>query len=86
MDVSQALTTAGNIMLLGMGCVFVFLGMLVIGLNILAKLASRVEDQQPVTVATPGGSSQVTPDVVAAISAAVHQYRSARTGAQKKIQ
>lgn len=76
MELSQALATAANIMLLGMVCVFSFLGLLVIAVNILAKLCP---EETPV-VATKSGtpSNQVSPNVVAAISAAVHQYRNSR--------
>ena len=80
MDVTQALGTAANIMLLGMVCVFVFLGLLVIGINVLAKIAGNYQVDQPVVSQ---GSQQspvpaVPADVVAAISAAVHQYRAKR--------
>lgn len=86
MDVTQALGTAANIMLLGMGCVFVFLGFLVIAMNLLAKFASRFEEPEVASPApaAPAANNQVSPDVVAAISAAVHQYQSAGAGTKNK--
>ena len=90
MDVTQALATAANIMLLGMGCVFVFLGILVVGINLLAKIAAKYHVEEPAAAArpapAPAGGSQLTPDVVAAISAAVHQFRGAQGGVQNKVQ
>jgi len=76
MDVSEALVTAANIMLLGMVCVFSFLGLLVIVITIIAKLCP--EEIKPVSAAQPNINGAVSPDVVAAISAAVHKYRKSR--------
>lgn len=82
MELSQALATAANIMLLGMVCVFAFLGTLVIAVKIVAKLCPQ---ETPVTPTKSGtSSSQVSPNVVAAIAAAVHQYRNSRGKPQDK--
>jgi len=76
MDVYEALMTAANIMLLGMVCVFSFLGLLIIVITIIAKLCP--EEVKPAPVKQPNVSGDVSPDVVAAISAAVHKFRKSR--------
>ena len=84
MDISQALAMAANIMLLGMVCVFSFLGMLVIAVNLVAKFCP--EEEPAIATVKPGTNTnnQVSESVVAAISAAVHQYRSSRGKPQDK--
>jgi oxaloacetate decarboxylase gamma subunit len=82
MDISQALGMAANIMLLGMVCVFSFLGLLVIGVKLLAKYCSEEAPVAPVKSVIP--NNQVSPNVVAAISAAVHKYRHSRGKPQDK--
>ncbi|NRA72736.1 MAG: OadG family protein [Gammaproteobacteria bacterium] len=83
MDISQALAMAANIMLLGMVCVFSFLGMLVIAVNLVAKFCP---EEAAIATVKPGTNTnnQVSESVVAAISAAVHQYRSSRGKPQDK--
>jgi len=76
MDVSEALGIAANIMLLGMVCVFSFLGILVVVINLFAKYCPEDVKVAPPKQANVNG--QVSPDVVAAISAAVHKYRKSR--------
>lgn len=76
MDVYEALSTAANIMLLGMVCVFVFLGLLVIVINTIAKFCP--EEVKAIPAKQTNLNDQVSPDVVAAISAAVHKYRKSR--------
>lgn len=75
MDITQALGIAANIMLLGMVCVFVFLGLLVVAIKVLERIAR--EDNLPVAATATDNTTTTTVDnnVVAAISAAVHQYR-----------
>jgi len=76
MDVYEGLITAANIMLLGMVCVFAFLGLLVIVITVIAKLCPEEIKASPVK--QPNITGQVSPDVVAVISAAVHKYRKSR--------
>ena len=76
MDISHDLAIAANIMILGMVCVFRFLGVLVIAIKVMAKYCGD-------DVVTPNAQAnrahrQVDPDIVAAISAAVHKYRQSR--------
>jgi oxaloacetate decarboxylase gamma subunit len=65
-----------------MAVVFAFLGLLIICINILASFGGKDEPQvaaSPKTSAnaptSSGANSNVAPEVVAAISAAVHNYR-----------
>ena len=88
MDISLALGMAANIMLLGMVCVFSFLGLLVVAVQLLAKFCP---EEAPVTPVKSGlanqpglANNQVNPNVVAAISAAVHKYRNSRGKPQDK--
>jgi len=82
MDISHALGIAANIMLLGMVCVFSFLGLLVIAVKVLAKFCPEEAPVTPVKSHIP--NNQVSPNVVAAISAAVHKYRNSRGKPQDK--
>lgn len=62
-------------MFVGMGIVFLFLTMLVIAINIMSALVQRYFPEMPVTKSVPGITNDVDRSVVAAITAAVHQYR-----------
>lgn len=73
---------AGTLMLAGMVFVFAFLGLLVVFINVvLAKLAIKYPDPiAPVKQARNLNASKssnggLSPNVVAAISSAVHKYR-----------
>ncbi|NKF49775.1 sodium pump decarboxylase subunit gamma [Shewanella sp. WXL01] len=75
-ELSQQLSEALSIMIMGMGLVFIFLSTLIIGISIVARLFPAT--QQPTqaaanTQAAPAGS--LDPALVAAITTAVHQYR-----------
>ncbi len=79
---SQLFVEAGTLMLAGMVFVFAFLGLLVILINtVLAPLAQKYPDPVPQTRArTPNKKSTsanagISPNIVAAISGAVAQYR-----------
>jgi len=78
---SQLFIEAGTLMLAGMVFVFAFLGILVIIINlVLAPLANKYPDPvaQAVTRTTINKKTDndgVSPSVVAAISAAISQYR-----------
>jgi sodium pump decarboxylase gamma subunit len=58
-------------MLVGMGTVFVFLTVLVIGMSLMSRIAIRFTPQAEAT--------GVTDDEVAAITAAIAQHRKANT-------
>ncbi len=63
-----------ELMFVGMGIVFLFLAMLVGAINIMSMLVLRYFPDAPSPVRTP---VPVSPDAstIAAITAAVHQYR-----------
>ena len=66
-----------ELMLVGMGIVFLFLTMLVVAINMMSSLVQRFFPDAPTLVATAttvtGG---IDKSIIAAITAAVHQHRS----------
>lgn len=66
-----------ELMLLGMGIVFAFLAMLIVMVNIMTATIQRFFPEAPISVVNPTSASTTHTDanVIAAISAAVHQYR-----------
>ena len=75
-----------ELMLYGMGTVFLFLALLVFATNAMSGLIARYfpePEPPPVTarVRTPGKSAaaELDPGVVAVITAAIHQHRDKRT-------
>lgn len=62
-------------MLVGMGIVFLFLAMLVVTINMMSALVQRLFPEMPAPKVVPGITTDVDKSVVAAITAAVHQYR-----------
>ncbi|WP_286262931.1 OadG family protein [Thalassotalea atypica] len=81
-QLSQLFVEAGTLMLAGMVFVFAFLGLLVVIINtVLAPLADKYPDpiaQTPARTTNKKNNSTSTglsPNIVAAISAAVSQYR-----------
>ncbi|REL30598.1 OadG family protein [Thalassotalea euphylliae] len=80
-SLSQLFIEAGTLMLAGMVFVFAFLGILVVIINtVLAPLANKFPDPVAPAVTRPpvkksAANDGVSPSVVAAISAAVSQYR-----------
>ncbi|WP_299022119.1 oxaloacetate decarboxylase subunit gamma [uncultured Photobacterium sp.] len=77
-DLGSLLWEAATIMVTGMVVVFVFLSILILLVQLLAKVVPKEPEQDfhPQTASTVAPDhSGVTPDVIAAISAAVQQYR-----------
>ena len=77
-DLGPLLWEAATIMVTGMVVVFLFLSILIYLVTLLAKFAPK--DAPPAPVANKPSSTAVNhngvqPEIVAAISAAVHQYR-----------
>ncbi|WP_038176123.1 MULTISPECIES: oxaloacetate decarboxylase subunit gamma [Vibrio] len=77
--IGSLLVDAATLMFTGMSVVFIFLTILVYLVRLMSKL---VPEEAPQPIATPNQnnkvqlpSSAVSPQIVAAISAAVHQYR-----------
>ena len=79
-SVSNLLIEAGSLMLIGMLFVFAFLGLLIVGVHLIAKFCEAFPGEsvqelkpQPRRVVQPG----VDGSVIAAITAAVHTHRQA---------
>lgn len=69
-----------KLMLIGMGIVFLFLALLVWVINMTAKIIQRYSPEapthlQPSTDAVSSPAEPVRREIVAAISAAIHQYQ-----------
>ncbi|MBE0505690.1 MAG: OadG family protein [Marinospirillum sp.] len=67
-----------NLMLLGMGFVFVFLTVLVIATTLMSKIILRFSKPEPVVAfgqKKPAVSGGQNPDMIAAITAAIHMHR-----------
>jgi len=65
-----------ELMLAGMGIVFLFLTMLVLAINLMSSLIQRFFPEAPSLVGTvTTSSSGIDKNIVAAITAAVHQHR-----------
>jgi len=75
---NEVMTQGVELMLTGMGIVFLFLVMLIGAVKLMAYcVANFLPEEAPVTTAPSAPVSKgVTPAVTAAISAAVHQHRS----------
>lgn len=83
MDINGLLVQAGHLMLTGMLVVFVFLGLLVFVTKLLALVAGDDESNSDLVAATapvpvPAADGAISPQIVAAISAAIHQYRQSK--------
>ena len=81
----EAIVAQGvELMLYGMGTVVLFLGLLVLATTAMSRLLSRYFPEAPPAPVPTGPRAVVAsaqgpdPDVVAAISAAVHRHRSRR--------
>ncbi|WP_031437670.1 OadG family protein [Methylobacter tundripaludum] len=72
---TEQMTSGIELMFTGMGIVFLFLIMLVIAINIMSALVQRYFPDIPVSKPVPGITADIDKSVVAAITAAVHQYR-----------
>ncbi|MCL1036260.1 OadG family protein [Shewanella submarina] len=73
--ITESLTVAFGIMAMGMVMVFVFLGILIAGVNF---VASRYGPKPALDIGEPqpdSAQANVDPKVLAAITAAIHQYR-----------
>ncbi|MDO9169738.1 MAG: OadG family transporter subunit [Methylobacter sp.] len=72
---TEIMTSGIELMFTGMGIVFLFLTMLVGAIVLMSAVVQRYFPEMPVSRAVPGISSDSDKSVVAAITAAVHQYR-----------
>lgn len=66
-----------ELMLIGMGIVFAFLALLIIMVNLMTSVIQRFFPDAPIIAVTPASASTSHTDagIIAAITAAVHQYR-----------
>ena len=81
-EVASSLTSqlgeAGLLMAVGMISVFIFLSILIIAMNLLSRFVNKFPgEEQPVLQSRSNSQPSELPsgELVAAISAAVHQYR-----------
>ena len=75
MDVYQAVFTALNIMLLGMFCVFTFLGVLILAVKSVAYFYSVNNE---ISLDKPKAITNNSTDIIAVITTAIYQYRKSR--------
>lgn len=66
-----------NLMLMGMGAVFVFLTLLVFTTTLMSKIVGRYSPVSPPipTAVTPTSTTDDNQELIAVITAAVHQHR-----------
>lgn len=79
-QVSVLLTEAAQLMVVGMLVVFLFLSLLIGAIKLLAWVCmTYLPQSSPIEAPTHQGSQDnLKPDVIAAISAAIHRYRQSK--------
>jgi len=85
---SETMSQGAVLMLLGMGIVFCFLGLLVLALTLMSRLlkeSTPVIDNAPSAVGSSSSSAaQINdPELLSAITAAVHSFRAKRDQSSK---
>ena len=75
---SELINQGLELMLYGMGTVILFLSLLVLVTRLMSTVVNRFAPAAPPAAATPSDAAAVDPQVVAAITAAIHQHRSRR--------
>lgn len=81
MEITDLLVRSGQLMLVGMLVVFGFLGILVWCTKLMSSIVQKyqVEEATPTPAAAlPTSEAEISPQTVAAISAAIHQFRQAK--------
>ncbi len=73
---AEMMSSGVELMFAGMGIVFLFLTMLVGSINLMASLVQRFFSDIPSIGTASSVSSGIDKNIIAAISAAVHQHRS----------
>lgn len=82
---SELLSQAAQLMLVGMGAVIIFLCLLVVAMSVMKRLIPTPEPVASTQPSVKGNNSDAaTPAVLAAISAAVHSYRQGKKAANNK--
>ncbi|MBB1381459.1 OadG family protein [Shewanella sp. SR41-2] len=76
-SISEQLSDALGIMVMGMGLVFIFLSILIIGIGIVAKLFPPPVEVPTLATVSSNATEPTVLDhkLVAAITSAIHQYR-----------
>ncbi|MFW5443523.1 MAG: OadG family protein [Methylococcaceae bacterium] len=74
---NEMMSSGIELMLIGMGIVFAFLALLIIMVNLMTSVIQRFFPDAPIIAVTPASASTSHTDagIIAAITAAVHQYR-----------
>jgi oxaloacetate decarboxylase gamma subunit len=74
---NEMMSSGVELMIIGMGIVFAFLAMLIVMVNLMTFVIQRFFPEHPMIAATPASASTTHTDagIIAAITAAVHQYR-----------
>lgn len=73
---TELISSGVELMLVGMGIVYLFLTMLVIAINLMSSMVRRFFPDAPIkTLPVPSVRPSADKVTVAAITAAVHQYR-----------
>ena len=73
---SQLFSQAATLMLVGMGFVFAFLGLLIVIIRFfIAPLAKKYPDKVPQKIQSPNASDAEQSAIVAAITVAISKYR-----------
>ena len=72
---AEMMSSGIELMFAGMGIVFLFLTMLVYAINIISFFVQRFFPDVPVSSVSPSVVSGIDKNIIAAISAAVHQHR-----------
>lgn len=81
MEITDLLVKSGQLMAVGMLVVFGFLGILVFCTKTLSNIVQKFQsniDTPTTTQTLPTSEGNISPQTVAAISAAIHQYRKAK--------
>jgi len=73
---TELMSSGVELMFAGMGIVFLFLAMLVVAINIMSSFVQRLFPDAPALPVAASVSGGIDKSIVAAITAAVHQYRS----------
>lgn len=79
-NISELLAEASTLMVVGMGVVFVFLTLMIGAVNLIAFINRKLPEeslpnQSPTSRRAPSANRQDNGAPVAAIAAAIHQYR-----------
>lgn len=72
---TELMNAGVELMLVGMGIVFLFLAMLIVTVNLMSALVLRFFPEPPAEV-VPVAEGTGDPHIIAAISAAIKRYRS----------